>query len=104
MLEARGGRSVARVKKYMVERYLPGIDADQLDEASRRLAVAARALARQGFEVRYLGSTFVPEEESCFCRFESVGVDDVRRACERAGVSFARIVETRDFFPSKEEQ
>jgi len=28
----------------------------------------------------------------------------VRRACEQAGVPFARIVETYDFSPSKEEQ
>jgi hypothetical protein len=88
----------------MVERYLPGIDAVELDEASRRLAAAARALTAQGLEVRYLGSTFVPEEESCFCRFESAGADDVRRACEQAGVQFARIVETHDFSASREEQ
>jgi hypothetical protein len=91
------------VKKYLVERYLPGIDAEQLDEASRRLAAAARALAAQGVEVRYVGSTFVPEEESCFCRFEGAGPDDVRRACEEADVPFARIVETRDLSPTKEE-
>ena len=88
----------------MVERYLPGVTADQLDEASERLAVAAQELAGQGVQVQYLGSTFVPEEESCFCRFESANADDVRRACEQAGMPFARIVETRDFAPLKEER
>jgi hypothetical protein len=29
------------------------------------------ALAASGVALRYLGSSFVPEEESCFCRFES---------------------------------
>jgi Nickel responsive protein SCO4226-like len=92
------------VRKYLVERYLPGVTDGQLDEAGERLAAAAERLADDGVEVRYVGSTFVPEEESCFCRFESAGPDAVRRACEQAGVPFARIVETREFPPSKEER
>jgi hypothetical protein len=88
----------------MVERYLPGITPSQLDEASKRLAAAARALAADGVDVQYLGSTFIPQEESCFCRFESANKVHVRRVCAQAGVSFARIVETRDFSPSGEEE
>ena len=88
----------------MVERYLPGITARQLDEASARLAAATAELAAQGVRVRYISSTFIPEEESCFCRFESAAANDVRRACERARVTFARIVETQDFTPGEEEQ
>jgi len=88
----------------MVERYLPGITAGQLEAASARLAAAAEALAAQGVGVRYIGSTFVPEEESCFCRFESTDADSVRHACDQAGVPFARVVETRDLSAKKEEQ
>jgi hypothetical protein len=88
----------------MVERYLPGITTGQLHEASGRLAAAAEELEALGVDVRYVDSTFVPEEEACFCRFESGSVDDVRRACERAGVPFARIVETREVVPTKEER
>jgi Protein of unknown function (DUF4242) len=96
--------SVGGVTEYMVERYLPGITSAELDEASARLAAASAELSTNGAEVRYLGSTFVPEEESCFCRFRSADADHVRRACERAGVAFARILETRGFAPIKEEQ
>ena len=88
----------------MVERYLPGITAGQLHEASERLAAAAEELTALGADVRYVDSTFVPEEESCFCRFDSGSADDVRRTCERAGVTFARIVETRVVVPIKEER
>jgi hypothetical protein len=95
---------VGDVNKYVVERYLPGITADQLDEASGRLAAAAKELAAQGVEVRYVSSTFIPEEESCFCSFESADASGVRRACEQAGLQFARIVEAHDFFPNREEQ
>jgi uncharacterized protein YbjT (DUF2867 family) len=92
------------MNRYMVEQYLPGITAGQVDEASERLAAAALDLAAQGVEVRYISSTFIPEEESCFCRFEAPDANVVRRACEQAGVEFARIVETRDFSPKTEEQ
>ena len=61
----------------MVERYLPGVTAGQLDEASARFAAAAEELTMQGIAVRYTGSTFVPEEESCFCRFEGASADVV---------------------------
>jgi hypothetical protein len=91
------------MKEYMVERYLPDITVAQLDEANERLAAATRVLAAQGVAVRYVGSTFVPEEDSCFCRFESASANHVRHACAQAGVGFARIVETRDF-PHREEQ
>jgi hypothetical protein len=92
------------VRKYLVERYLPGVTDGQLDEAGERLAAAAGRLADDGVEVRYVGSTFVPEEESCFCSFESAGPEAVRRACEQAEIPFARIVEIREFPPSKEER
>ena len=87
--------------QFMVERYVPGVTEEELDSTRERLASATRALASRGIELRYLGSTFVPEEESCFCRFEGGSVDDVRRACEAAGVPFARIHETRDFLPEQ---
>jgi uncharacterized protein DUF4242 len=92
------------VNKYLVERYLPDVTDGQLDEAGERLAAAADRLAADGLEVRYVGLTFVPEEESCFCRFESADADGVELVCEEAGLPFARIVETREFQPSKEEQ
>jgi hypothetical protein len=96
--------SVDEVKAYMVERYLPGITEGELEEANTRLTAAVRALAAQGVEVRYLSSTFIPAEESCFYRFESRGANDVRRACDEARVSFARIVETRDTAPDTKEK
>ena len=93
--------SLDSVKRYMVERYLPGVTAGEIEEASTRLAAAARELAAYGVEVSYLGSTFVPEEESCFSRFEGADEDAVRTACESAGIAFARILAAQDF-PVKE--
>jgi uncharacterized protein YbjT (DUF2867 family) len=90
--------------EYMVERYLPGVTQQAFEALRERIASAAADVATTGADVRYLGSTLVPEEESCFCRFESADADAVRRACEQAGVPYARIVETRHFAPAKEER
>jgi hypothetical protein len=53
---------------------------------------------------QYLSSTFIQSEESCFYWFEGDGADDVRRACDEARVSFARIVETHDLSPDAKEK
>ena len=81
----------------MVERYLPGMTARELEDASARLAATAQALAAKGVGVVYAGSTYVPNEESCFCRFEATSREVVERVCERAHLPFARIHTVRSF-------
>lgn len=85
------------MNKYLVERYLPGMTTRELDEASGRLAATTEELAAQGVGVRYVGSTFVPKEESCFCRFEASSREVVQRVCEEAHLPFARIHAVRSF-------
>jgi hypothetical protein len=70
---------------YLVERYLPGRDRAWLEAAVGRLR-------RQQRRAAHLGSTYVPADDACFCRFEAETADDVRDANEIAGVPFARIV------------
>jgi len=70
---------------YLVERYLPGRDLAWLEAALARLPKDRRGCA-------YLGSTYVPSDDSCFCRFEAASAENVRDANEIAGVPFARIV------------
>jgi hypothetical protein len=90
------------MRKYMVERYLPGMTAEEVDDASARLALTAEALAGEGLDVRYAGSTYVPKEESCFCRFEASSRSVVESVCERAQLPFARIHAVRSFPRRKE--
>jgi hypothetical protein len=75
-------------RRYLVERYLPGLTAAELPELAARLATAA---TEAGEDVLYLGSTFLADEESCFCQFEASSADAVERACARAGIPFARV-------------
>jgi hypothetical protein len=78
---------------FMVERYIPGLTPDTVAAAVARVSCAAAELTRQGVPVAYLGSTVVPEEESCFCRFEGRDAEAVREANRRAGVPYWRVVE-----------
>jgi hypothetical protein len=70
---------------YLVERYLPGSDRASIETTLARLP-------RNDAEVAYLGSLYVPSDESCFCRFSAPGAENVRRVNELAQVPFARIV------------
>jgi Protein of unknown function (DUF4242) len=102
LLCLEGRPSVGGVRKYLVERYLPGMSARELEDASARLAVTADELAAEGVAVQYAGSTYVPKEESCFCRFEASSREVVERVCERAELPFARIHAVRSFPRQKE--
>ena len=92
---------MAAAEVFVVERYLPGSTDRQLREETDRLSSAARDMAADGTRITFLGSTFVAAEEYCFCRFESGSAADVERACELAGVSYARIVAGRELDPSR---
>ncbi len=72
---------------YLVERYLPGRDRAWLEATLAQLP-GNDADA----DVSYLGSLYIPSDESCFCRFSASGAENVRRVNELAGVPFARIV------------
>jgi hypothetical protein len=74
---------------YLVERYLPGRDRAWLEDALARLPAEGRGVA-------YLGSIYIPEDESCLCRFEASDPDDVRLVNELARVPFARITATTE--------
>ena len=94
-----GGVDEPSLLQFLVERYLPGATQEKLRETSRRLAEAADALAAGGESIRYLGTTFVPAEESCFSCFESSSEVAVRRTLEVTGVSYARILVTEKVRP-----
>jgi Protein of unknown function (DUF4242) len=79
---------------YLVERYLPGLNVDELAVTAARVASVTAELAATGIPIRYLGSTLVPVDEACLCCFEAESAAAVAAANERAAAPFARIVET----------
>lgn len=87
--------------EFLVEHYLPGATRCELRDASSRLAAVAVGLTDGGAPVRYLGSTLVPAEESCFSRFDSGSEATVRRVFEAAQVTYARILVAERVDPEK---
>jgi Protein of unknown function (DUF4242) len=78
---------------YLVERYLPDLSEADLRTALDRARARCAELSATGTPVRYLGSTFLPGEEACLCRFEAEREETVARANELAELPFSRITE-----------
>jgi len=80
------------VPSYLVERYLPGLSADEVHAATQRLEAVTKEMAAEGITIRYLSSAYVAEEESCFCQLEAPSREAVAAANERAAFGFARVL------------
>jgi hypothetical protein len=74
---------------YLVERYLPS---QEVAEAAERVDVATSQTASEGISVRYLGTTYVPDDETCFCEFEAPSREVVEQVNERANAPYTRIL------------
>jgi len=84
------------MRTYLVETYLSRARAGELDDTVARLRAAAEGTATSGHQVRYLRSTFVPEDETCFHVFEGPSLRAVTDVSERAALSPVRIVEAQE--------
>jgi hypothetical protein len=84
------------VTVYLLEAYMPGSSAADLAHLVERLSDAARALTRAGLAVRYLRSTYVPEDETCFHYVEAPSIHVAERFAHHAALSFDRILEARN--------
>jgi len=83
------------MRTYLVETYLPRARAGELDDTAARLRAAA-AEEPAGNGVRYLRSTFVPEDETCFHVLEGPSLRAITIVSERAALSPIRIVEAQE--------
>jgi len=77
---------------FFVERYWPGVTADVFDAAVARIDVALVAARSAGRDIRRLGSTLVPAEESVFSVFEAVDDRLVAEVNDRAQFSYDRLL------------
>jgi hypothetical protein len=84
------------VTVYLLEAYLPDSSAGDLAHVVERLSETARALTQAGLAVRYLRSTYVPEDATCFHYVEAPTVHAATSFAQRAGLSFDRILEARN--------
>ena len=78
--------------RYLVEAYVPRSRAGEARAAGGHARTAAETLVREGTPVRYVRTTFLPEDETCFHVFEAASEEAVREVCRRAGLGSGRIV------------
>jgi len=84
---------------YMVERKLPGITMEQLGAAQKAAIDTGKRYTAEGKPVRYIRSTYVPEEARVMCLFEAPNADLVAKLNDEAKIPYTRIVEAADLTP-----
>ena len=84
---------------YMVERSLKGIAMSDLAAAQRLAIKTSQEYASKGTPMRYIRSTFTPQDGRCMCLFEAPTSQHVKELNEAAKIPFSRIVEALDLTP-----
>jgi hypothetical protein len=84
---------------FMVERELAGIAMDDLAGAQKAAIGKAEEMRQNGCDVRYIRTTFVPEDGRCMCLFEASSADQVKRLNDEAGLPYSRVVPALDLTP-----
>ncbi len=84
---------------FMVERDLKGIAMDDLAGAQKAAIGKAEEMRQQGSNVRYIRTTFAPEDGRCMCLFEANSEADVKRLNDEAGLPYNRVVPALDLTP-----
>ncbi len=79
--------------EFLVECFVSATDMTAVADGSEGARRAAEALTREGIEVRFLRSIFVPEDETCFYLYEAGSAQAVHEAAIRAGLAFDRVAE-----------
>ncbi len=84
---------------YMVERSLKGISMEDLGGAQKAAISKAEEMTAAGTDVKYIRSTFAPEDGRCMCLFEAGSEAAVKRLNDEAGIPYDRVVEALDLTP-----
>jgi Protein of unknown function (DUF4242) len=76
---------------YCLELYLPRGSNARIEKAADDARRAAEALSTDGVPIRYVRSTYLDEDETCFHLFEAESAQEVAAAAHRAGLTGGRI-------------
>jgi len=84
---------------YLVDRDLPGIQLEQLAAAQKAAIATCEQFTKQGKNVHYIRSMFVPGDSHCMCLFEAPTQDLVKEVNDTAKIPYKRIVPAMDLTP-----
>ena len=85
---------------YMVERSLKGIAMEDLAGAQKAAIATAEQMRDSGQDIRYIRSTFAPEDGRCMCLFDGENADQVKALNDTAGIPYDRVVPALDLTPA----
>ena len=77
---------------YLIESYVARSRLAEARAAGRRAREAAELLTSEGTDVRYIRTTVLPDDETCFHVFEAMSATAIDEVCRRAGLGRVRIV------------
>jgi hypothetical protein len=89
-----------QMKVFMVERSLKGISMEGLAGAQKAAIDTAEVMRGEGTNIRYIRSTFAPEDGRCLCLFEASTETEVRQLNDKAGIPYECVVAALDLTPS----
>ena len=84
---------------FMVERDLKGISMEALGGAQKAAINKAKEMFSSGTDIKYIRSTFAPDDGRCMCLFEAGSDAAVKRLNDDAGLPYNRIVKALDLTP-----
>jgi hypothetical protein len=84
---------------YMVERDLKGISMEALGGAQKAAIGMAQQMSAAGTGIKYIRSTFAPDDGRCMCLFEADSDADVKRLNDAAGLPYHSVVKALDLTP-----
>jgi Protein of unknown function (DUF4242) len=82
---------------YLAETYVARSGLDDACAAARRARAAAEELSLEGTPVRYVRTTFLPDDETCFHLIEAPSAEAVAELGRRAALGRLRIVAAKQF-------
>ena len=77
---------------YLVETYVPRAKAHEVEATGVRLRAVVADLQREGTPVRFVRTTLLPDDETCFHVLDAPSTADVELVCRRAGLVRVRVV------------
>lgn len=81
---------------FVTERSLKGIAMQDLAAAQKRAIETAEQFSRDGREIKYLRTTFVPDSGRCSCLFEAQDAATVQALNDTAKIPYDRVAQALD--------
>lgn len=79
------------MREFVAEQYIPGTDKAAAKRGASLVRIAAEQLASEGTPVEFVGSIFLPEDETCLSFYRADSIEAVREVAARAALSFDRV-------------